>query len=157
MQVEMIRDARPCRLANIHPHIAPVRTINFCDGRIELLSHLHHLSQRFRLELQQLSDVSVRHHERVGRSIRVEVEDDEIEASAMQDQVFAVTLRLSAGQLTEHALAPLTRSNDIAESPGTPQIIHRVGAGPFGEFLRAIRLSGRRPEQGRWERLQALP
>src|SRR5262245_16766392 len=84
--MEVLPDARACSLSEIHSDIEPVRRVQLLQDTDDFLGELHHFCQLIRTGQRNRVEMPVWGNHDMTRSVRKQVENDEIVSAAKKNQ-----------------------------------------------------------------------
>ena len=88
--MEMLIDSGSGAAANVEPDVIAFGFVANLKRLLQLPRQSHHFIQCFRVGFRQVSNMRVGNDHGVTGSVRVEVQNDEIQTATMKDEVLAV-------------------------------------------------------------------
>src|SRR6266852_4866469 len=141
MHVDVTGHAGASRFTQIHAEIESMWAVNCMQVDLRQPDKLYHLDERRLGHRFQRSDVLIRHNHQVSRRVGIQVQNDEVMLSTMNNAVLFVPIfRVLDAKYAPGRLSGLA---DVLIPPGTPQIVHQgVGTGSVGEVWTAAAGTG---------------
>src|SRR5579883_3389392 len=126
MEMHVVRDASARAFAQIHAGVIALGMISGFQSRLGLTRQNHHLLKRLVTQFRETCHMGIRSYQNVTCGVGVEIQEDEIQASPIQDVALAVARGIPPRHVTKWTSIPTTPLADILITPGAPQVIHRV-------------------------------
>ena len=123
MEMDVLFDSCSGGFAQVHADVQSLRLVDFFDYAFGGASKGHHFLDGLLVYLLQASGVLIRRDHDVTAGVRIAVEDDEVEAGAMDNEHFFVTAESSGfAEDAFHAMGFLVI--DVGGAPRRPEVLH---------------------------------
>ena len=122
MHMDVSRDTRARRTSDVYPGVEPGRPVDDSEILLRDPGKQHHLDRCVFLGVLKGGHMSIGSNHQVSARIREEVQEDEIVARAMQDEIvlIAIFLRFFAENTGRSGFG----GTDVSVPPGAPKMIH---------------------------------
>ena len=122
MHMDVSGDARARRTADVHPGVEPGRPVDDSEILLRDPGQQHHLGHGVFLGVLKRGYVSIGSNHQVSARIREKVQEDEIVARAMKNEIVLIAIFL--GFFAEDTGSSGLGGTDVSVPPGTPTMIH---------------------------------